>query len=81
MNAGALAVSMRADSMHRDRIAELEAALKPFALIDGVAVSRIRGLPPADDRLWSYYDSRSEVQHEITRAHIIEAGRVLANKI
>ena len=58
------------------RIAELEAALRPFAAIDGIAVPRMK-VDPERDRLWSYYDSRTDTQHEITRAHIIEAGRVL----
>jgi C4-dicarboxylate-specific signal transduction histidine kinase len=58
------------------RIAELEAALRPFAAIDGVAVPRMK-MDPAIDRLWSYFESRTETQYEITRAHIIEAARVL----
>lgn len=62
-----------------ERIAELEAALRPFAAIDGVAVPRFK-VDPAVDRLWSYYESRTDTQYEITRAHIIEAGRVLSEK-
>jgi hypothetical protein len=29
------------------------------------------------DRLWSYHDSRADYTHEITRAHVDEAARVL----
>lgn len=58
------------------RIAELEAALKPFAAVAGIGAPRIK-IDPTVDRLWSYYDSRAEHQHEITRAHLNEAARVL----
>ena len=61
------------------RIAELEAALRPFAAIQGIAVPRI-ALPPEKDRLWSYYESRTDTQYEITRAHIENAARVLGLK-
>ena len=62
-----------------DRIAALEAALRPFAAIDGVAVPRWK-IEPEQDRLWSYFESRTETQYEITRAHIIEAARVLRQR-
>ena len=58
------------------RIAELEKALKPFAKISGVAVAR-RPPPPHQDRLWSYYDSRNDIQYEITRAHVDNARTTL----
>lgn len=61
------------------RIAELEAALRPFAAIAGVGAPRIK-IDPAVDRLWSYYDSRADHQHEITRAHINEAARILKSQ-
>jgi hypothetical protein len=70
---------MRVIAEQRARIAELEDALRPFAAIDGIAVQKMK-LDPARDRLWSYYNSRTDTQYEITRQHIIDAGRVLKNQ-
>lgn len=62
--------------MQATRIAELESALRPFAAVSGVGVPRI-SISPIVDRLWSYHDSRADYTHEITRAHVNEAARVL----
>lgn len=58
------------------KVRKLEAALRPFAAISGVGVPRIK-IDPTVDRLWSYHDSRADHTHEITRAHVDEAARVL----
>lgn len=61
---------------YRQRALMAEEALRPFAVVSGVAVPRI-AMPPESDRLWSYYESRTETQHEITRAHVDHAASVL----
>jgi hypothetical protein len=69
-------VIMEANAYHLERVAALEAALRPFAAISGVGAPRMK-IDPTVDRLWSYHDSRADHTHEITRAHVDEAARVL----
>lgn len=63
-----------------ERIAALEAALRSFALLADVATPRMK-IDPNTERLWSYYDSRNDVQYELTRAHLIEAKLVLMSGV
>ena len=65
----------RASAAARE-IVSLREALRPFAAIHGIAVPRMQ-VAPEHDRLWSYHDSRQDVTHEITRAHIIAASAAL----